>query len=75
MNFAAKLKSIRESKPLTIQQLADMADMPRQTLHLLEKGERQPTLNTAERLAIAMGKKLRVFEGCGVIFSREKTGN
>lgn len=66
MKFASTLRTLRESKSLTIPQLAERASMPRQTLHLLENGQRQPSLETAERLAVALGKKLRVFEGCGI---------
>lgn len=64
--FAQELIKLRVAKKLTIPQLAALAKMPRQTLHLLENGQRQPSLETAERLAIALGKKLRAFEGCGV---------
>lgn len=51
---------------MSIATLAAAAGMTRQAVDLLEKGERQPSLETAERLAKALGKKLRVFEGCGI---------
>ena len=62
MMFASRLTSLRESKSLTIPQLATLAGMSRQAIHLLEAGKRQPSLDTAERLAKALGRKLRVFE-------------
>lgn len=65
-SFSGRLREMRLIKDLSIPELAVLADMPRQTIHQLERGERQPSLETAERLAKALGKKLRVFEGCGI---------
>ena len=64
MRFSEKLKELRGG--LSIADLATAAGMTRQAVDLLERGERQPSLETAERLATALGKKLRVFEGCGI---------
>lgn len=64
MKFSEKLKELRGE--LSIADLATAAGMTRQAVDLLERGERQPSLETAERLATALGKKLRVFEGCGI---------
>lgn len=64
MTFGTTLKRLRAD--LSQEQLGEAAGVSRQAIDLLEKGQRQPSLETAERLAIALGKKLRVFEGCGV---------
>jgi len=64
VKFSEKLKELRGE--LSIADLATAAGMTRQAVDLLERGERQPSLETAERLATALGKKLRVFEGCGI---------
>ena len=64
MTFGQKLKQLRAE--LSQEQLGAAAGVSRQAIDLLEKGQRQPSLATAERLATALGKKLRVFEGCGI---------
>ena len=64
MKFSDRLRKLRGE--LSIADLATAAGMTRQAVDLLERGERQPSLETAERLATALGKKLRVFEGCGI---------
>lgn len=64
VTFAFRLRSLRGD--LSISALATAAGISRQSIDLLERGERQPSLETAERLATALGKKLRVFEGCGI---------
>jgi len=64
MTFGQKLKQLRAA--LSQEQLGLAAGVSRQAIDLLEKGQRQPSLETAERLAVALGKKLRVFEGCGI---------
>ena len=65
MTFATRLRSLRETSGISVSTLSEAAGMSRQAFYLLESGERQPSLETAERLATALGKKLRVFEGCG----------
>lgn len=64
--FGKQLKSIRVSSGISQEVLGNASGMSRQAIDLLEKGRRQPSLETAERLAIALGKKLRIFEGCGI---------
>lgn len=64
--FAATLRNLRVSAGLSVAALANAAGLTRQSVDLLEKGERKPSLETAERLAIALGETLRVFEGCGI---------
>lgn len=64
MTFAEKIRSLRQEKQLTVAELSTASGITRQALDLLEKGQRKPTLETAEALAVALGKKLRIFEGC-----------
>lgn len=61
-SFARRLRVLRESAGLSIPVLAARADMPRQTIHHLENGDRQPSLDTAKRLAKALRVSLAQFE-------------
>lgn len=61
-DFASRLRSLRESQGLSVAALAKLAGLNRQALYRLESGEREPTLETAQKLASALGKRLRVFE-------------
>lgn len=60
MNAAArmKLKLARIEKNLTQQELADMVDVTRQTIGLIEKGNYNPTLNLCIKIARALNKTL-----------------
>lgn len=60
--FAARLRSLRETAGWSIPKLAAASGLPRQTIHKLERGERQPSLETALTLAKALGKSVAVFE-------------
>lgn len=53
--FIQLVKSIRESKGLTIEHLADLAGVHRTTIGLLERHERTPTLQVAHQIATALG--------------------
>lgn len=64
MTFAEKIRELRKEQQLSVAELSTAAGITRQALDLLEKDRRKPTLETAEALAIALGKQLRVFEGC-----------
>lgn len=61
-DFACRLRSLRESKGLSVAELAKKSGLNRQALYRLESGEREPSLETARKLAGALGKRLRVFE-------------
>jgi transcriptional regulator with XRE-family HTH domain len=63
MTFAEKVRSLRQEQRLTVSELSAASGITRQALDLLEKDKRKPTLATAESIAVALGKKLRVFEG------------
>lgn len=53
-----KLKLARVEKNLSQQELADLVDVTRQTIGLIEKGDFNPSLNLCVRLAKALGKSL-----------------
>ena len=53
-----KLRLARVEKSLTQQDLADLVDVTRQTIGLIEKGGYNPTLNLCIRIAKALDKTL-----------------
>ena len=54
-SFIYLTKRLREEQKLTIEQLADLANVHRTTIGLLERGERTPTLQVAQQIASALG--------------------
>jgi len=63
--FAARLKAIRESKGLSVEQLAKEADTHPQSLYKLESEVRAPSLRLAAALAVALGVSLDELAGIG----------
>ncbi|MDQ3933242.1 MAG: helix-turn-helix transcriptional regulator [Actinomycetota bacterium] len=55
--FARNLRRARESAGLSQEALADKADMHRNEISLLERGQREPKIGTVARLAKALGVK------------------
>ena len=53
--FIYLTKKLREEQKMTIEQLADLANVHRTTIGLLERGERTPTLQVAHQIASALG--------------------
>ena len=53
-----KLKIARVEKGLSQQELADLCEVTRQTIGLVEKGKYNPTLNLCLKIAIALNKTL-----------------
>lgn len=53
--FARNLARARKSAGLSQEALADKADMHRNEISLLERGEREPKIGTVARLAKALG--------------------
>ncbi|MFH1214682.1 MAG: helix-turn-helix transcriptional regulator [Candidatus Neomarinimicrobiota bacterium] len=53
-----KLKLARVEKNLSQQELADLVEVTRQTIGLIEKGDFNPSLNLCIRIAKALGKTL-----------------
>ncbi len=62
-SFSSRLRAAREAAGLSIPALAALCNMPRQTIHLLESGQRQPSLATATTLATALGMSLDKLAG------------
>jgi len=54
-SFARQLIALREKAGLTKYELAKRAGLSRQSLSLLEMGEREPTWETVQRLAAVLG--------------------
>ena len=52
------MRLARIEKSLTQQELADMVDVTRQTIGLIEKGNYNPTLNLCIRIAKTVDKTL-----------------
>ncbi|MCI5130312.1 MAG: XRE family transcriptional regulator [Candidatus Electrothrix sp. EH2] len=57
-NFLDLCKELRQNQKLTIEHLADLADVHRTTIGLLERHERSPTLSVAEQISTALGYPL-----------------
>lgn len=53
--LAANLKLFREQKGLSQNQLAKLSNVPQSAIHYIEKGERNPGLQTIEKLATGLG--------------------
>lgn len=53
-----KLKIARVEKGLSQQELAELVDVTRQTIGLIEKGKYNPTLNLCIRIAKVLDKTL-----------------
>ena len=53
-----KLKIARVEKKLSQQELADLVDVTRQTIGLIEKGKYNPTLNLCTKIAKTLSKTL-----------------
>lgn len=53
-SFPARLRSLRESRGLTVYALAKLAGADRHSLMLVERGEQTPSLETIQRVAKAL---------------------
>ncbi len=62
VTFAAALTRLRTAANLSIPDLAAAAGLPRQTVHMLERGEREPSLLTARKLCRALRCSLSEFD-------------
>ncbi|MGM0712526.1 helix-turn-helix transcriptional regulator [Brevibacillus parabrevis] len=49
---------IRKDKGLSLENVASVAGIHRTTVGLIERGEREPTINTAAKIASALGLTL-----------------
>ena len=60
MNFEAILKDLMDKQERTKQSIAQEAGITTRLLNYYLRGERKPTLATADRLLRAMGKTLTI---------------
>jgi len=60
--FAARLRSLREAAGITKYRLAQLSGITQQQIGRLESGTREPSLETARRLAQALGRKLDAWD-------------
>jgi len=56
--FARVLRHLRTSKGLSQEKLAELANLDRTFVSMIERGKRRPTLETAKKLATALGVSL-----------------
>jgi transcriptional regulator with XRE-family HTH domain len=62
MTFAMRLKELRKTAALTQTELGAKAGISQAAIALLERGEREPSLATAQKLAAALGVSCTAFE-------------
>lgn len=55
LRLAQRLRQLRERAGLSARQLARASDMPRETVHRLERGKGMPSVTTMCRLADGLG--------------------
>ena len=65
-SFAEKLRAIRERKGVSQYALAKRSGLSKQALSRLEAGAREPSWNTVQRLAAALGADCRDFMDAGL---------
>lgn len=68
--FGAEVRRLRLERGLSQESLAAMAELDRTFVSMVERGVRRPTLDSAERIAVAL--ELPLSE---VILSAEKLGS
>jgi transcriptional regulator with XRE-family HTH domain len=59
--FGKRLRELREAKGMTQEALAHEADLDRTYISSVERGERNISLENIERLALALGVKIKDF--------------
>jgi len=70
--FAERLQALREGRGLSQYALAKQAGLSKQSLSRLERGERQPTWETVQLLALALGVDCREFTDTGLTVPGEQ---
>jgi transcriptional regulator with XRE-family HTH domain len=60
-SFASRLRQLRTVAKLSVRELVEASGLPRQTIHRLERGEREPTWQTVCKLATALGVSTEAF--------------
>jgi transcriptional regulator with XRE-family HTH domain len=62
ITFAARLREVRAAAKMTQHELAERSGVHRQTIARLELGTREPTWETVQALARALGVSCQAFE-------------
>jgi transcriptional regulator with XRE-family HTH domain len=70
--FAGRLKDLREGAGLSQYALAKRSGLSKQALSNLELGAREPTWETVQRLALALGVDCRAFVDPGLTLPPER---
>jgi putative transcriptional regulator len=60
---AVRMRELRSAKGLTHQQLADLVGSSRNTIGEIERGQQEPSLETARRIARALESDLNTVFG------------
>ncbi len=71
-SFADRLTALRDRAGLSKYALAQRSGITKQALSLLEQGEREPTWETVQRLALALGVDCRAFVDPGLALPPEQ---
>ena len=58
MNFAEKIKKMRQEKKISLQELADLSGVSKSMISKIEREEKKPTLQVAAQIAEALGTTL-----------------
>jgi transcriptional regulator with XRE-family HTH domain len=56
--FGQAIKAVRELRGVSQEKLAELAEIDRTYVSMIERGKRQPTLEVASRIANALSTKL-----------------
>jgi transcriptional regulator with XRE-family HTH domain len=71
-SFAKRLRELREAATLSQYALAQRSGLTKQALSRLELGEREPTWETVQRLALALGVDCGQFRDPGLVLPEPK---
>ena len=58
IKFGQRVRSVREAQGVTQEKLAELAEVDRTYVSMIERGKRRPTLEVAERICAALGMRL-----------------
>jgi transcriptional regulator with XRE-family HTH domain len=58
IRFGQRVRSVREAQGVTQEKLAELAEVDRTYVSMIERGKRHPTLEVAERICASLGMRL-----------------